>query len=216
MIPVKPANLRQYADVLRLRTGASMTVRFVEPADVDGLRAYIEKLRAAPTTAVFWVRPAVCRRRNTSGCCEPAKASHFAVVAEIGSGPARTIVGEARYVFDAATGAVEFAISVGDDWHGTGAGSALLSKSRMPRRRTRRTHDLRRRARHQSGNARPGEEAWLSLQPSAGRLDPRAFHEGYSHRARHSLHSVQPSGAAARGRWLSRRAAPIVRSKSEK
>src|SRR5262245_28060749 len=53
--------------------------------------------------------------------------SDFAVVAETGSGSERTIVGEARYVLDVAARTVEFAISVSDDWHGTGAGSALLS-----------------------------------------------------------------------------------------
>jgi L-amino acid N-acyltransferase YncA len=127
MIALKPANLRQYADVLRLRTGASMTVRFVEPADVDGLRAYFEKLSGRTHYSRFLGATRGVPASEYERMLRTGEGSHFAVVAEIGSGPARTIVGEARYVFDVATGAVEFAISVGDDWHGTGAGSALLS-----------------------------------------------------------------------------------------
>jgi RimJ/RimL family protein N-acetyltransferase len=52
---------------------------------------------------------------------------HFAVLAEVGTGDERKIIGEARYAFDAFDRTVEFGISVGDDWHGQGAGSALLS-----------------------------------------------------------------------------------------
>ena len=127
MISLKPANLRQYADVLRLRTGVSMTVRFVEPADVDGLRAYFEKLSGRTHYSRFLGATRGVPASEYERMLRTGEGSHFAVIAEIGSGSARTIVGEARYVFDVATGAVEFAISVADDWHGTGAGSALLS-----------------------------------------------------------------------------------------
>ena len=32
-------NLRQHSDILRLRTGNSLTVRFVEPRDADALQS---------------------------------------------------------------------------------------------------------------------------------------------------------------------------------
>ena len=44
MAPFPPRELRQFADVLQLRTGVPMTVRFVEPGDVDCLRRYFEAL----------------------------------------------------------------------------------------------------------------------------------------------------------------------------
>jgi hypothetical protein len=40
MMPLQSTQLRQYADVLRLPAGASMTVRFVEPGDVSALHDY--------------------------------------------------------------------------------------------------------------------------------------------------------------------------------
>ena len=37
-------DLRQYSDVLRLRSGKSVTVRFVEPGDAEALQAYFRSL----------------------------------------------------------------------------------------------------------------------------------------------------------------------------
>jgi GNAT superfamily N-acetyltransferase len=127
MIQLQPKQLRQFADVLRLPTGASMTVRFVEPGDVDGLRSYFAKLSGGTHYSRFLGATRGVPVSEYERMLRTGEGGHFAVVAEIGSGSARTIVGEARYVLDVASGAVEFAISVADDWHGTGAGSALLS-----------------------------------------------------------------------------------------
>jgi hypothetical protein len=37
-------DLRQHSDILRLRNGKSVTVRFVEPDDADALQAYFRSL----------------------------------------------------------------------------------------------------------------------------------------------------------------------------
>jgi GNAT superfamily N-acetyltransferase len=127
MIQLQPKQLRQYADVLRLPTGASMTVRFVEPGDVEALRAYFGKLSARTHYSRFLGATRGVPASEYERMLRTGEGSHFAVVAEVDAGSERTIVGEARYVLDVAARSVEFAISVADDWHGTGAGSALLS-----------------------------------------------------------------------------------------
>lgn len=127
MMQLQPTQLRQYADVLRLPAGGSMTVRFVEPGDVEALRAYFAKLSTNTHYSRFLGATRELPASEYARMLRTGEGSHFAVVAESGTGAARTIVGEARYVFDPAARTVEFAISVADDFHGTGAGSALLS-----------------------------------------------------------------------------------------
>jgi GNAT superfamily N-acetyltransferase len=127
MMPLQPTQLRQYADVLRLPAGGSMTVRFIEPGDVGVLRVYFAKLSTGTHYSRFLGATRELPQSEYARMLRTGEGSHFAVVAEAGTGTARAIVGEARYVFDPDAGTVEFGISVADDWHGTGAGSALLS-----------------------------------------------------------------------------------------
>src|SRR5436190_5079155 len=127
MTPLQPQILRQYADVLRLRTGEVVTVRFVEPGDVEPLRRYFEALSAQTHYSRFLGATRELPRSEYERMLHTGEGSHFAVVAEIGIGETKTIIGEARYVLDPEAHAVEFGISVADDWHGTGAGSALLT-----------------------------------------------------------------------------------------
>jgi RimJ/RimL family protein N-acetyltransferase len=127
MTPLQPQELRQFADVLRLRTGDALTIRFVEPGDVETLGRYFESL----STRTHYNRFLGATRQVPSSEYErmlhTGEGSHFAVVAEAGTDDTKKLVGEARYSLDPETNAVEFGISVADDWHGQGAGSALLT-----------------------------------------------------------------------------------------
>jgi RimJ/RimL family protein N-acetyltransferase len=127
MIPFQPNQLRQFADVLRLRTGAAMTVRFVEPGDVERLRSYFQALSKDTHYSRFLGAASDLPQSEYERMLHTGEGSHFAVVAEIGSADQKAIVGEARYAFNDEAQGVEFGISVADDWHGTGAGFALLS-----------------------------------------------------------------------------------------
>jgi len=127
MTPLQPKELRQFADVLRLRTGAAMIVRFVEPADVGPLRRYFEGLSSATHYSRFLGATRDLPQSEYERMVHTGEGRHFAVVAETGTGNEKAIVGEARYAFNVEAHAVEFGISVADDWHGTGAGFALLS-----------------------------------------------------------------------------------------
>lgn len=127
MTPIHPRELRQFADILRLRTGVAMTVRFVEPGDVEGLRRYFDALSRRTRYNRFLGATRGVPSSEYERMLHTGEGSHFAVVAEVGIRDARTIVGEARYALDPRTHAVEFGISVADDWHGQGAGSSLLT-----------------------------------------------------------------------------------------
>jgi RimJ/RimL family protein N-acetyltransferase len=127
MTPLQPQVLRQYADALRLRTGEVVTIRFVEPGDVEPLGRYFEALSARTHYNRFLGATRAVPRAEYERMVHTGEGSHFAVVAEIDTGEIKTIIGEARYVLDPEAHAVEFGISVADDWHGTGAGSALLT-----------------------------------------------------------------------------------------
>ncbi|MDQ8727149.1 GNAT family N-acetyltransferase [Bradyrhizobium sp. LHD-71] len=104
-----------------------MTVRFVEPSDIEPLRRYFGGLSSQShynrfLGATRGVPPSEFERMLRTG-----EAHHFAVLAEFGAADARTIIGEARYALDPQAQAVEVGISVADDWHGHGVGSALLA-----------------------------------------------------------------------------------------
>ena len=44
MTALRLDDLRQYSDILRLRSGKSLTVRFVEPRDAEALQDYFRSL----------------------------------------------------------------------------------------------------------------------------------------------------------------------------
>jgi RimJ/RimL family protein N-acetyltransferase len=127
MPPLQPGYLRQFADVLRLRTGVAMTVRFVEPDDVEPLRRYFDSLSSRTHYSRFLGATRDLPASEYERMLRTGEGSHFAVLAEVGTGDERKIIGEARYAFDAVARTVEFGISLADDWHGRGMGSALLS-----------------------------------------------------------------------------------------
>ncbi|MBI3701074.1 MAG: N-acetyltransferase [Afipia sp.] len=122
-----PAELGRFTDILRLRSGKPLTVRFVAPDDADALQSYF---RALSQNARY--------RRLMGGASElpPSeldKATHvgahniFAVVAEIGIDGVDVIAGEACYAFDPDVCAVEFGISIADRFQGQGIGAAILT-----------------------------------------------------------------------------------------
>ena len=127
MTPLQPQELRQFADVVPLRNGAAMTVRFVEPGDVDTLCRYFDALSPRTHYNRFLGATRGVPQSEFSRMLHTGEGSQFAVVAEVDTGETRAIIGEARYAFDAGSQAIEFGISVADRWHGHGAGSALLA-----------------------------------------------------------------------------------------
>jgi GNAT superfamily N-acetyltransferase len=127
MIALRLDDLRQHSDILRLRSGKSLTVRFVEPDDGEALQAYFRALTTRSRYNRFLGAMSELPRSVLEHFTHAGEGDRFSVMATMTIDGHETIVGEARYAFDAATGRFEFGLSIDDRWQGQGIGSALLA-----------------------------------------------------------------------------------------
>ena len=126
MTALRLDDLRQHSDVLRLRSGQSVTVRFVEPRDADALQGYFRSLSVRSRYNRFFGAISELPATELDHFIHVGEADRFSVIAVMTVDGAEIIVGEARYAFDAGTSSFEFGLSVDDRWQGHGVGSALL------------------------------------------------------------------------------------------
>jgi RimJ/RimL family protein N-acetyltransferase len=119
-------DLRQHSDILRLRSGGSLTVRFVEPRDAAGLQAYFGSLSVRSRYNRFLGAMSEISRTELDHFIHVGEGDRFSVVATMPVEGFETVVGEARYAFDAETASLEFGLSIDDRWQGQGIGSELL------------------------------------------------------------------------------------------
>src|SRR6202158_2496966 len=119
-------DLRQHSDILRLRGGKSLTVRFVEPRDADALQGYFRSLSVRSRYNRFLGAMRELPQTELGHFIHVGEDDRFSVVATMMIDGIETIVGEARYGFEADTASFEFGLSIDDRWQGQGIGSALL------------------------------------------------------------------------------------------
>ena len=119
-------DLRQHSDILRLRTGKSLTLRFVEPGDADALQGYFRSLTVRSRYNRFLGAMSELPQTELDHFIHVGEGDRFSVIAVMAIDGVETIVGEARYAFDADTASFEFGLSIEDHWQGQGVGSALL------------------------------------------------------------------------------------------
>lgn len=119
-------DLKQYSDVLRSRSGDSVTVRFVEPGDSEALQNYYRSLSARSRYNRFFGGMSELPRSLLEHFTHIGEDEGFTVIATMTVDGSETIVGEARYAFHSETGHFEFGLSIEDRWQGHGIGSALL------------------------------------------------------------------------------------------
>ena len=127
MIALRLNDLRQHSDVLRLRSGKSLMVRFVEPDDAEALQAYFRALTTRSRYNRFLGALSELPRTVLEHFTHAGEDDQFSVIATMTIDGHETIVGEARYAFDAGTERFEFGLSIDDRWQGQGIGSALLA-----------------------------------------------------------------------------------------
>jgi GNAT superfamily N-acetyltransferase len=120
-------DLRQHFDVLRLRSGRSLTVRYVEPRDADLLQGYFRALSVRSRYNRFLGAMSELPQTELGHFIHVGEDDRFSVVATMMIDGIETIVGEARYGFAADTASFEFGLSIEDRWQGHGIGSALLN-----------------------------------------------------------------------------------------
>ena len=126
MTALRLDDLRQHSDTLRLRTGQSLTVRFVEPDDAEALQAYFRSLSVRSRSNRFLGAISELPSTLLDHFVHAGEDDRFSVIAVMTVDGFETIVGEARYAFDAEAGSFEFGLSIDDRWQGHGIGSALL------------------------------------------------------------------------------------------
>ena len=126
MTPLRLDELRQHTDMLRLRSGKSLAVRFVEPDDAEALQGYFRALSVRSRYNRFLGAMSELPRTELENFIHVGKRDRFSVIAIMVIDGVETIVGEARYGFEADTASFEFGVSIDDRWQGLGIGSALL------------------------------------------------------------------------------------------
>jgi GNAT superfamily N-acetyltransferase len=119
-------DLRQHTDILRLRNGKPLTVRFVEPRDAEALQNYFRSLSVGSRYNRFLGAMRELPQSQLGHFVHPGEDDRFSVIALTTTDGFETIIGEARYGFEADTAGFEFGLSIDDRWQGQGIGSALL------------------------------------------------------------------------------------------
>jgi RimJ/RimL family protein N-acetyltransferase len=119
-------DLRQHSDSLRLRGGQSLTVRFVEPRDAEALQAYFRALTVRSRYNRFLGAMSELPKTELDHFIHVGERDRFSVIAAMTIDGTESIVGEARYGFEADSGSFEFGLSIDDRWQGYGIGTALL------------------------------------------------------------------------------------------
>ena len=119
-------DLRQHSDILRSRSGEPVTVRFVEPRDAEALQNYFRSLSTHSRYNRFLGAISELPATQLDQFIHVGEADRFSVIALLTIDGSETIVGEARYAFDADTDSFEFGLSIDDRWQGHGIGAAIL------------------------------------------------------------------------------------------
>src|SRR5437764_10865285 len=127
MTALRLNELRQHSDVLRLRDGESVTVRFVEPRDAPLLQDYFRSLTTLSRYNRFLGAVSELPQTILEHFIHVGEADRFSVIATMRVDGIETIVGEARYGFDDDIDSFEFGLSIDDRRQGQGMGAALLS-----------------------------------------------------------------------------------------
>jgi RimJ/RimL family protein N-acetyltransferase len=126
MPPIASEILHDLTDVLRLRNGQSLTVRFVEPQDIGPLSDYFHALSRRASYNRFLGAMHELPEREIMTILATGEANRFAVIGEVDVDGTPRIITEARYAYHPDDDSAEFGLSVADGWQGLGVGSALL------------------------------------------------------------------------------------------
>lgn len=127
MLALDFRDLSQHSDVLRLRDGQSVTVRFVEPQDGAALQDYFRSLTSGSRYNRFLGAASELPRSELEKSIHVGDDNRFTVIVMMKVDGTERVVGEARYAFEPQSGRFEFGLSIDDRWQGHGIGAALLS-----------------------------------------------------------------------------------------
>lgn len=112
---------------MRIRDGTELGVRPIEPADADALRAAFERLSLESRYERFLSPMDHMSRAMVRYFTDVDHHDHEALVAFDPEAP-RRLIAVARYVREEDPEVAEAAITVADEWHGRGLGTAMLNE----------------------------------------------------------------------------------------
>jgi len=114
-------------NMLRLRSGAYLTLHVAGPSDATPLQSYFRAL--SPSSRYNRLMGAARELPETqlARFVRPGEDDAFTVLAFTASDAGAAVIAELRYVHHAEHEAVEFGVSVLDRWQGQGIGAALLA-----------------------------------------------------------------------------------------
>jgi GNAT superfamily N-acetyltransferase len=127
MLAFRPDNFSRFADVVRIKGGRSVVMRFVEKADADAVMAYFRNLSPHARHNRFLGGASELPPHELQKILHVGEGNHFAVIVETKVDGVVTAIGEARYVIDDDSGAFEFGMSVTDAWQRQGVGAAIIA-----------------------------------------------------------------------------------------
>lgn len=119
--------LGHFTDVVRLRTGEALVVRFVTSRDADVLQSYFRSLSQHSRYNRLMGAASELSPSELDKTLHVGEQNRFAVIAEMNVDGTRAVVGEARYGYDEEAQSSEFGLSIADAWQGRGIGSAMLA-----------------------------------------------------------------------------------------
>jgi len=124
---VDAARAQRHGEVLRLRDGAEVLIRPVEPADAEPLQRGFDHLGQVSRYRRFLTTVEHLSRQQAVALTNVDHERHEALIAlDAASGEG---VGIARYVLDPVDPRrAEFAITIADTWQGRGVGTALFDR----------------------------------------------------------------------------------------
>ena len=115
------------ADVILTRRGEAVHLRFVTPDDAELLQAYIRRLSPRSRHKRFLGALSELPKAVLDDFVALGRNDRYSLVAIMAQDGVESVVAEARYALDRASGRVEFGLSVQDRWHGHGIGPALIA-----------------------------------------------------------------------------------------
>ena len=139
MTTLRLDDLRQHRDVLRLRTGETLAVRFVEPGDAEALQDYFRSLSVRSRYNRFLGAMSELSPRELDHFIHPGESDRFSVIAVMIVDGVETIVGEGWSCVQRAAGKTQSGERLAPvppiqtDFAGFVTAASSYAKQKMPR-----------------------------------------------------------------------------------
>lgn len=113
-------------DLLRLRSGLTLTVRDARPDDAEALQDYFRGLSPRSRYNRLMGPAPELPQGLLARFVRSGEDGAYSLLATMASDLGESVIGELRYAVEPDTARVEFGLSVADRWQGKGIGRALI------------------------------------------------------------------------------------------